>query len=424
MKLLNHTSKYLALLLLPLITIWAVLFYYAMLDEIYDSLDDGLENQKILLTKRATEDPRILTHNDFDKHVYAFTGISKSSYENFKERYQDTLMYMHNEDDFEPVRIYESALKQGDNYYKLKIVTSMVEEDDLVNGMIQYLIGLYILLVISILLLNNLLLKKIWKPFYHSISQLKTFNIEKKNQINTLSSTIDEFELLNDTINKLIKKSSDTFLEQKHFIENASHELQTPLAISINKLELFLETNELSEVQAKELATVLDSLARLTRLNKSLILLSKIENEQFHDVISVDFSQLTQRIVTDFEDLAAHNKITISVENRTDLNYLMNIDLASILLTNLVKNALIHGREDSSVKILIDKDKWTISNRGTTENLKQYQLFSRFKKLSTNKKSTGLGLAIAKAIADKYKLHLSYDYDDLHIFSIQFSKTH
>jgi len=71
MRLLNYTTQYFALLLLGVITIWAVAFYYAMLDEIYDSLDDGLENQKILLLKRAQEDPSILAHNDFDKHVYS-----------------------------------------------------------------------------------------------------------------------------------------------------------------------------------------------------------------------------------------------------------------------------------------------------------------------------------------------------------------
>src|SRR5690606_11086802 len=109
MKLLNHTTKYLSILLLSLITIWAVAFYYAMLDEIYDSLDDALENQKILLLKRAIEDPSILKHSDFEKHVYKFTPINKDTYKHFNERYQDTLMYMYNENDFEPVRIFESA---------------------------------------------------------------------------------------------------------------------------------------------------------------------------------------------------------------------------------------------------------------------------------------------------------------------------
>lgn len=419
MKLLNHTSKYLALLLLPLITIWAVLFYYAMLDEIYDSLDDGLENQKVLLTKRAAKDPTVLTHNDFDKHVYAFTPISEDTYYTFIERYQDTLMYMHNEDDFEPVRIYESALKQDDEYYKVKIITSMIEEDDLVNDMVQYLIVLYLLLIVSILVLNNLLLKKIWKPFYHSIAQLKNFKIEKQDSITTLPSNIAEFELLNNTVNKLIKKTSDTYIEQKQFIENAAHELQTPLAIGINKLELFLEYNELTDHQAQELTAVLDNLGRLTRLNKSLLLLSKIENKQFPDEILIDFNAMTEAIVADFEDLSYHKNISISIDTIESLTYHMNTDLANILLTNLIKNALIHGNNNASISVIIDMNLWTISNTGSKEMLDRVNLFSRFKK-TTNKQSTGLGLAIAHAIAAKYNLVLTYDFDGSHLFSIHF----
>ena len=273
MKLLNYTTKYVSLLLLPLITIWAIAFYYAMLDEIYDSLDDGLENHKILLIKRANENPAILNNTDFNKHVYTFKSISENEYLDFNDSYRDTLMYMYNEDDFEPVRIFESKLKHDLGFYKVKIITSMIEEDDLISDMFKYLISLYVLLLVSILFLNNILLKKIWKPFYYSISQLKNFKIEKENKIITKPSSIDEFQLLNDTITKLIKKSSDSYIEQKHFIENASHELQTPLAISINKLELFLENHPLNKDQTKSLASILDNLNRLTRLNKSLLLL-------------------------------------------------------------------------------------------------------------------------------------------------------
>lgn len=420
MKLLNHTSKYISLLLLPLITIWAVAFYYAMLDEIYDSLDDGLENQKILLLNRAIEDPSILKHTDFEKHVYKFTPISKTTYKNFNERYHDTLMYMHNEDDFEPVRIYESALKHGEDYYKVKIITSMVEEDDLIQDLITYLIILYVILVISILVLNNLLLKKIWKPFYHSISQLRNFKIEKGKGISTLSSNIDEFELLNDTINKLIKKSSDSYVEQKQFIENASHELQTPLAIGINKLELFLENNNLNEQQAQELNSILDTLGRMTRLNKSLLLLSKIENEQFPDEEWIDFSSLTKDSIEDFEDLASHKNVAIKMEESTSLKQYMNKDLAIILLNNLIKNALVHGKNNESVTINIHKNLWTISNLGTPESLDKTTLFSRFRKQNNKKQSIGLGLAIAKAIANKYHLRLTYDFESSHQFSIYF----
>src|SRR5690606_21829323 len=186
MKLLNHTSKYLAILLVPLISIWAFIFYYAMLDEIYDSLDDGLENQKILLLERLPTNPEILEHNDLDLWSHAITPISKKQYEQFEDRNSDTLMYMLNERDFEPVRVYETTLAYNDNYYKVKFITSMVEEDDLIQDLVVYLIVLYASLMIAIVILNNLMLKKIWKPFHSLMRQLRDFRIEKNHHIKTI----------------------------------------------------------------------------------------------------------------------------------------------------------------------------------------------------------------------------------------------
>lgn len=422
MRLLNYTSRYLAALLLLLITIWAVLFYYAMLDEIYDSLDDGLENQKILMVARAAEDPSILTQNDpeFKKHVYNFTGISKKTYLEFEEKYGDTLMYMLNEKDYEPVRIYESAVAYDDSYYKLKIITSMVEEDDLVQDLALYLIGLYVILVASILLLNNLLLRRIWKPFYNLIAQLRNFKIEKNTTVVIPETEIEEFNLLNTTVDKLIKKSTDSYIAQKQFIENAAHELQTPLAISINKLELFLENNTLKENQLKDIATVLDNLGRLTRMNKSLLLLSKIENSQFENETVVDVTALTQLIVSDFKDLTEHKKMRIEVSAIGTLQYKMDKDLALILITNLVKNALIHGTENEVITISVTASIWQISNVSDLQELDRNTLFTRFNASSSSNKSTGLGLAITKAIADKYAITILYNYDGKHTFELQF----
>lgn len=422
MKLLNYTSRYLAVLLLPLISVWAVLFYYALLDEIYDSLDDGLENQKFLMVERAAQDPSILSQHDpeFKKHVYNFTRIDASTYQNFQESYRDTLMYMLNEEDYEPVRIYESAVRFGEEHYKLKIITSMVEEDDLVQDLAVYLLALYVLLVASILVLNNLLLRKIWKPFYHLIAQLRSFKIEKNTPVHTGETRIEEFKILNETVDKLIRKSTDSYSNQKQFIENASHELQTPIAISINKLELFLENNSLTEAQVADVATVLENLDRLTRFNKSLLLLSKIENHQFHAEEQVDLNALTRHIVADFEDLIEHKKMKITCQEQGALVYGMNEDLAIILLTNLIKNALVHGSQKHTVKIKITPKAWQIENFGPTKAIPSELLFSRFKSAGHKERSTGLGLAIAKAIAEKYHLRLDYSFEGAHRFILRF----
>lgn len=263
-------------------------------------------------------------------------------------------------------------------------------------------------------------MKKVWKPFYHLIGQLRGFRIESGIPIDPVPTNIDEFELLNQSVERLTKKSRDSYVSQKEFIENAAHELQTPLAIAMINLELLLEKNELTLAQSQEVGAVLDNLGRLTRLNKSLLLLSKIDNQQFIEEETIDFNKLIERTINDFEDFAAHRNIDLKVVSNYDIQYRMNKDLAAVLITNLIKNAVVHGAEGRSVEILIAADSISVRNFGGAVALDQTHFFKRFKKNSSDKESTGLGLAISKAITDKYRLQLIYTFSDRHEFRVRF----
>lgn len=427
MKLLNHSTKYFALLLILLISVWAALFYVAMLDEVYDSLDDGLENQKMLIIQESKTDPSILDKKDFGIGNFIIQKTSLEESGKFADSYRDTLMFMQNEAEYEPARILESVFERNGSYYRLKLITSMVEEDDQIENLIKYLIGLYVLLVVSIIVLNNLVLKKVWSPFYSLIDKLKDFRIEKDDPISPEPTVIDEFALLNKSVQRLTEKSRDTYNAQKQFIENAAHELQTPLAIAINKLELLLEKGEISGGQSQEIASVLDNLARLTRLNRSLLLLSKIDNQQYLEATEVDFRALSEKISSDFDDFAAHRDIDIKiggkeslVGDKASLRFFMNEDLATILMTNLIKNAIVHGAEGKTVEIEIGADRLSVTNFGAQIGLDSDQLFNRFEKSGSDTRSTGLGLAIAKAISDRYGLDLTYHFFDRHVFELRF----
>ncbi|SDR77664.1 Signal transduction histidine kinase [Gillisia sp. Hel1_33_143] len=422
MKLLNYTTRYFAIILFVLLSIWAVIFYYAMLDEIYDSMDDGLENQKMLVIRRAVENISIEEKNDFGDGYYTLKKIKSEHANNIKDHYRDTLMYMHNEEDFEPVRLLESVFKHNYEYYKIKVITSMVEEDDLIEDLLYSLLWLYLGLIISIIFLNNIVLNKIWNPFYKLITELKNFNIEKDENIKVQQTSIEEFNLLNKQIQVLLQKSRDSFIGQKQFIENASHELQTPLAISINKLELYIENYDLSESELVQIAQVLNNLERLTRFNKSLLLLSKIENRQFLYVQEVSIISIIQEVVEDFSDFAAHKQMECIITSEENIVFKMNRDLAVILFTNLIKNAIVYGENGSLINIEIEKQEIRISNLSTQEALKKEKLFTRFYKISS-KNSNGLGLAISKAIADEYDLELEYYFDERHIFKVVFPKS-
>lgn len=421
MKLLHYTTTYSAIILLALISIWAVIFYYAMFDEIYDSIDDGLDNRKMALINRAAKDTSFLYKPQLDEYLYTFEKVEFKNYKNFRDIYSDTLMYMRNEEDFEPVRMLESVFRHNDEYFKIKVATSMVEEDDQIRNLLKYTVLLYALLVVSILLINNFFLRKVWKPFYNVIAQLKDFSLEKNKRIAYPATTIEEFGLLNSSIEKLLQKTRESYEGQKQFIENASHELQTPLAIAINKLELFCEENQLTDTQAEQLLQALENLERLKRLNRSLLLISKIENDQFQQQKNVDINTLIETLISNFSEMATHKNISLHFITSGTLTQLMNPDLAFRLFSNLIKNAISHGNPNSEIKMGLTRKHFSISNLSERSSLDETLLFKRFHKFESTQNSTGLGLSIAKSISEIYHFALDYSYSNgWHTFTINF----
>lgn len=420
MKLLNYSTSRFSLILFLLLSVWAVVFYFEIKDEIYDSLDQSLENQMDLIVERVRQDEQVLKIEGFSEGYSVIQEIPSEQAREFEEVFKDTVVYLAHEQEFEPVRMLQDVFEHKDAYYQVAVSASMVEEDDLVESLLLSLAWLYAGLIISILILNNLLLKKVWNPFYTLLSRLKNFSIEKDEKIEFEPTRIEEFSLLNQRIDQLLQKSVESFKSQKQFIENASHELQTPLAISINKLELLVENNQLDDKQLVVVGSVLNNLERLTRLNKSLLLLSKIENKQFPKKAQVNFNELIKQTIADFEDLAAYRTSEIILTENAIIEYKMNQDLAIILVSNLLKNALIHGPGGKPIAIQIRPELIEVKNAGDGRPLNSETLFSRFKQVGNEGKSTGLGLAISKAIADRFNLRLEYSYNHGHIFRIFF----
>ncbi len=420
MKLLNYTTKYFSIALLIIIGVWAVIFYINMLDEVYDSLDDGLDNYKMLIIEKAQKDSTVLFKTEFEESNYSIRELPRDTAIAMHDIYRDTLMYMVNEEDFEPVRILTTAFERKGKYYQLHVISSMVEEDDLISDLLTSIIWLYLAMLISILFFNNFLLKRIWKPFYHLIDQLKNFRLGKDNQVEVKSSDVEEFQLLNRTVESLIKRTLETYLSQREFIENASHELQTPLAISINKLELLAEKNTLSEIDMHTIGGVIQTLERLTRLNKSLLLLSKIENRQFQENTTVNINHLVKNILSELEDFATFRKVAVRIEEKGILEKEMHADLAQILISNLVKNAILHNHAEGYVEITITTTELSISNTAKAQQLNADQIFKRFHKESIERNTTGLGLAIVAAIAGLYQINVSYEYNDMHTMTLKF----
>ena len=333
-------------------------------------------------------------------------------------------MYMQDNDDenleLEPVRQLTTAFVHDGKYYKLTIINSMVEEDDLIQDLIWEAVGLYLVLILSIAFINNFVLQKLWKPFYILLEKLKNFQLGKS-EIPEVQTNVKEFEDLQTALKSLLVNSNQTLEKQKEFIGNASHELQTPLAIAIHKLELILEKNKLDNEQAEQIAEILNIIERLTKLNKSLLLLTKIENNQFIKNEEVILNNTFKQCLNEYEELIEFKEIHVELIEDTELK--LNIDpaLAQIIASNLIKNAIVHNVENGMLKIEFKDKQLIVTNSGKNEALDGIKIFDRFQKSNQEKGGSGLGLAILKAICNIYGLKVSYTFkNELHNFVITF----
>lgn len=413
------TLRYLVFAILGIIAIWAASFYWLIIDEVYDNIDDGLKDSEMRIKNAIDKNPDVLLTSGFDLAQFRITPLPDGNY-NFTSHIYNSKMYMPYEDDDEPVRILQNIFLHNEKPYQLEIYTSTVEEDELLENLLIALLILYFALVISLVLINHFILKKAWNPFYTILDKLKIYKIGGEIQFEKTKTNIKEFNELEDELLSMIKRNEQIYEQQNQFIGNASHELQTPLAIASNKLELLMEDERISENQIHKINEVSQTLNRLKRLNKSLLMLSRIENDQFQPTENLVLNLIIQQSLTEFESLIYFKKIKINLIENSEFIANMNPELALILFNNLIKNAITHTSKGSHLTIEIS-EKWiSIKNPGKKALSKQ-RIFERFHKGHQNENSTGLGLAIVQSIINLYReLMIEYNFfNQEHIFEIR-----
>lgn len=419
----NYTIRYITIMILIVIAVWATLFYAYITEEVYDNVDDGLKNQKIEIIRAAYQDESILKTDTFGINQFKITKSEVQINEGEKNIFKNDLIYMPYDEDMEPYRILNTYFYGKDNQlYQLEIRTSTVEEDELKYDLATALIILYLLIIVSIFLLNTFVFHRAFKPFYQILDKLERYQFGKIKTASPINSNVIEFTLLDTEIDKMIDRNEKIFQQQKLFIENASHELQTPLAISSNKLELLLEDEELAEHHLITISETKEALQRMIKLNKALLMLSRIENNQFEAMENVNFNVLIREICDQLSDLIEFKEISLEIIEPETFTVDFNTDLAKILISNLLRNAIHYNNsKDGIIKIEIHADFFTIANTGKSVPLQAENIFNRFHKENTAISSNGLGLSIVKTIVEANKtINISYSYlNSFHIFKIQ-----
>jgi len=326
------------------------------------------------------------------------------------------------EGEMEPFFVLKKSVNIAGQGYQITILQTMLEYEDLLLVIISVFLSLFILLLAIIFGLNHLLFQRIWKPFHFNLAQLKQFSIQSTNTLNLESSNIQEFTQLNEAIQVLTTRIQQDYANMKAFTENASHELQTPLAIMRSKVEVLLQDAQLSKEQGQKLAIIYTQISRLSKLNASLLLLAKIENGQFNTEDSVDAKAIWSENWALFEELAAAKSLRLSQTIADDCLLHCNKDLLYIAFKNLLENAIKYTPVSGQIIVQISKKSMSISNSGTQALPKPKQLYQRFTSGQTEN-ATGLGLAIVKQIADYARWTIQYRFENnLHIFEILFQK--
>lgn len=410
-----------SLLMSVVLAIWVVLFYNAVIEEVNDETDDSLEFFSENLTSRVLRGEELPAANNGTNNTYFWESVTEEYAMNYPHvAYSNEVVYIQEKGDDEPARVLRTIFQDGEGkYHMLTVATPTIDKDDLREALAYWIIILYAILLILTVVVCLWVLWRSMRPLYRILRWLDENDISKGVAMLENPTKMSEFIRLNEAVVRSAQRSEQLYNQQKQFTGNASHEIQTPLAVCQNRLDLLLDTS-LTESQMGEVIKVQQTLEYISRLNKELLLLAKIDGGQFAQTAQVDVAVLVGKVAEDCGMVYQHTGSEVSIDISAGLLVVMNPTLASVLVTNLVKNAFLHSREQGVIRLSIFDGILRVSNSGDTA-LDSGKIFERFYQQNKRDGSTGLGLAMVKAIVDLYGFDLHYDFtDNQHIFSIKF----
>ncbi len=427
-RLLNKPLKAFALYALVILTI-SIPIYVLVIDYIWTSeLDENnwltLEHTKQRLQSKQFTQAEIESINHIWGELQPGVSIVKATTEVvFQDSvYEAVRPNIFDLDDGEDrFRGLRSLVEINGEPYVLTIETNVEESDETFAAVAAITFVFFIILIIGFILLNRKIAAKTWQPFYQTLSSLKSFELSIDKSIQLPESDIQEFQELNQSLDQLISNSVGTFQRQKSFTENASHELQTPIALLKSKVDLLIQQKGISPEISEILNSIEAPLSRLSRINKNLLVLAKVENHQYSDMEQIDLKGYLESAISLFEDYLDEKQLRLSNNVTKSIVVNANAFLIETLIHNLLSNAIRHTPKGGQIKVSYQQGSFQVRNSGK-ESLDKSRLFERFSTTTKDKVSSGLGLAIIQEIAKKYGWKVTYNFEgNFHVFSVTIS---
>lgn len=421
MKLLHVLSLRLSVIKVVVFAFWAALFYFAVIDEINDEVDDSLEDHAETLIRRHLAGERLPSaSNDTNNQYYLHEVPAAYADSRSHIRYEDSEVYIRQKNEFEPARTISYIFSDDDGrFFELMVYTPTIDKDDLKAAVAWWILALYAAMVLCTVAVNIVTLRRFMRPLQALLAWLGAYRIGGRNRPMPPQTDIDEFRQLGEAMERSFRRSEQAYEQQKLFTANASHEMQTPLAVIQSRLEMLLDDGGLTERQMGDVVKTLHTLQAMARTNRSLLLLCKIDNGQFTNARPVSMEAVIGRLLADIQAVYAHKRIAVTTSADGDMTLTMDPSLASTLASNLLKNAFVHTDSGGSIAIGITPGAVTIANTGHDGPLDARRIFERFYHSPQKASSTGLGLAIVKAICRLYGLGIAYSFEDgRHVFTL------
>ena len=421
MKLIAKYNRVTIPIIIVILLISSVCYYFILHRVLIYQLDKDLRIEQKEIIQHITKTGELPETSNYKDQQISFQPTSLSQ---FQDKYSTEDIYNRREDETESFRSIHFLVSEGGKHFIATVKKSQQETEDIIRMILAITLFIIIILLLILFISNRFFLGNLWKPFRNTLHQLNEFNFSSRNTIALQKTDIDEFKELNETVLFMTQKVTKDYQTLKSFTENASHEIQTPLAIIKNKVELLSQSENLTENQIHVLQGLNDAAARLSRLNQSLLLLTKIENLQFDDVDKINFSCMLNRYLDNFEELAEAKGLKISKNINENIFLMMNESLAEILISNVISNSIKHNVYEGTIIVELDHTSFRVSNSGREPAGDTNEFFHRFKKESSSGDSLGLGLSIVKTIADVYSFRVSYIYKNgYHIVEVSFNSS-
>ena len=416
MKLINYISRRYVIYAIFILLIAIPVFYFSLQYLMLKSLDENMDHQKTWIEKQLkTTNP-----DNFISFENSIVVRPSHTSKIFDSLYSKPVFIP---DDHETVmhRILISNTVVNGKPYEIRIQKSMIEDEDLLNSILLLQLGLVIALLAGLMIINLQLSKKLWKPFNDIVHKLNAYRVDSNDDYQFMSTHIEEFKNLGNSIKELTKRNQKLYKTQKECTENASHELQTPIAVMQGKVELLMQTTPITQEQAELIEEISLAGSKMQRLNRTLLLLTKIENNQFPNTEKLLLNARVQKLLDQYEEPAQQKNLQWEILLNNEIEITANPILIDILIGNILSNAIRHSESGHLISVKTLPQSLIIANPGEKE-LNEKDLFQRFKKQSENTNSIGLGLEMSQKICDLYHYSIQYHFDKgQHIFTLIFN---